>query len=84
MKLRDGTTIFCVIYRLTQGKDPGDYFLEYTANVGGCMSEWQIMGVTTGNHLKKVKFESPDPVTGAVTVMRLLMWIRAGTGIRGG
>ncbi|MEE1210534.1 MAG: CocE/NonD family hydrolase, partial [Parafannyhessea umbonata] len=62
--LRDGTKIYCDIYRPTDvekvptivswswfGKRPGDG-----------MSEWQIMGVPPMTVSKCAKFESPDPL----------------------
>lgn len=65
VKLRDGCTIYCDIYRPAKtdrkipviiswswfGKRPGDG-----------MSEWQIMGVPPGTVSKLAKFESPDPM----------------------
>ncbi len=64
VKMRDGCTIYCDIYRPSYetrkipviiswswfGKRPGDG-----------MSEWQIMGVPPGTVSKMAKFESPDP-----------------------
>jgi predicted acyl esterase len=63
VKLRDGVTIYCDIFRPTNetnipvivswgfyGKRPGEG-----------MSEWQIMGVPPGTVSKMAKFESPDP-----------------------
>jgi predicted acyl esterase len=64
VKMRDGCTIYCDIYRPKYetrkipviiswswfGKRPGDG-----------MSEWQIMGVPPGTVSKLAKFESPDP-----------------------
>ena len=63
VKMRDGVTIYCDIYRpkdhtnipaliswSTYGKRPGDG-----------MSEWQVMGVPPGTISTMAKFESPDP-----------------------
>ena len=65
VKMRDGVTIYCDIYR------PKDESQKYPAIVswswfgkrpGEGMSEWQIMGVPPHTVSKFAKFESPDPM----------------------
>lgn len=65
VKMRDGITIYCDIYR------PKDETQTYPAIVswswfgkrpGEGMSEWQIMGVPPHTVSKFAKFESPDPM----------------------
>lgn len=65
VKMRDGVTIYCDIYR------PKDENQKYPAIVswswfgkrpGEGMSEWQIMGVLPHTVSKFAKFESPDPL----------------------
>ncbi len=65
VKMRDGATIYCDIFR------PKDESRTYPAIVswswfgkrpGDGMSEWQIMGVPPHTVSKLAKFESPDPM----------------------
>lgn len=63
VKMRDGVTIYCDIYR---PKDQTNIpviisWSFYGKRPGEGMSEWQIMGVSPGTVSKHTKFESPDP-----------------------
>lgn len=63
VKMRDGVTIYCDIYRPdTTEKIPAIVSWSYYGKrPGDGMSEWQIMGVPPGTVSKMSKFESPDP-----------------------
>lgn len=61
--MRDGTTIYCDIFR---PKDSGPVPLliswsSFGKRPGDAMSVWQIMGVPPGTVSRLAKFESPDP-----------------------
>jgi predicted acyl esterase len=63
VKLRDGTKIYCDIYR---PKDQTNIpalvsWSFYGKRPGESLSEWQIMGVPPGTVSTMSKFESPDP-----------------------
>lgn len=63
VKMRDGVTIYCDIFK---PKDQQDIpviisWSFYGKRPAESMSEWQIMGVTPGTISKMAKFESPDP-----------------------
>lgn len=64
VKMRDGVTIYCDIYR---PKDATDIPVIvswgfFGKNAGQANGEWQIMGVGPGTVSKYAKFESADPM----------------------
>lgn len=63
VKMRDGITIYCDIYRPSrEEKVPVIISWSfYGKRPSEAMSEWQIMGVSPGTVSKMAKFESPDP-----------------------
>ncbi|MDR1902133.1 MAG: CocE/NonD family hydrolase [Treponema sp.] len=63
VKLRDGITIYCDIYRPREltGIPALVSWSFYGKRPGESLSEWQIMGVPPGTVSEMSKFESPDP-----------------------
>jgi predicted acyl esterase len=63
VKLRDGTKIYCDIYRPKDlaGIPALVSWSFYGKRPGESLSEWQIMGVPPGTVSTMSKFESPDP-----------------------
>lgn len=63
VKMRDGVTIYCDIYR-PKDQDGIPVIISwsfYGKRPAEAMSDWQIMGVSPGTVSKMAKFESPDP-----------------------
>ena len=64
VKMRDGTTIYCDIYRPKDAENIPVIVSWgfYGKNAGQGIGEWQVMGVTPGSVSKYSKFESADPM----------------------
>lgn len=63
--LRDGTTIYCDIFRPKDDSVKVPVIISWSwfgKRPGDGMSEWQLMGVPPGTVSKSSKFESPDPL----------------------
>ncbi len=63
--LRDGTKIYCDIYRPKDDSTKVPVIISWSwfgKRPGDGMSEWQLMGVPPGTVSKSSKFESPDPL----------------------
>lgn len=64
VKMRDGVTIYCDIYRPANTTEKVPAIISWSwfgKRPGEGMSEWQIMGVPPHTVSKLAKFESPDP-----------------------
>lgn len=65
VKMRDGATIYCDIFRPKNALEKIPVIVSYSwfgKRPGDGMSEWQIMGVPPQTVSKLAKFESPDPM----------------------
>lgn len=65
VKMRDGTILYCDIYKPENVTEKIPALLSWSffgKRPGDGMSEWQIMGVPPGTVSKLAKFESPDPM----------------------
>jgi len=64
VKMRDGCTIYCDIYRPANTTEKVPVIISWSwfgKRPGDGMSEWQMMGVPPHTVSKLAKFESPDP-----------------------